>query len=192
MRRWVILGILMAAGCGGKAQRTSEPGQEETPRPAATKPRHDYQGWQEYAPSDARFRIHFPAAPQFKPPSPATGNMYVVGVTPRADDELEYLCHWKLRDQPFGSREADEAYLNAQQLGAVNSSGGKLLEEEAISADGFPGRRFIIETAHRGILHNRSFVAGKRIVTLQVWGKTAAAVKSSQAVKFFDSLTISP
>jgi hypothetical protein len=194
MRRCAVLFALAIAGCGDSTKPRVEPSQKETadtkPPAVVQKPKHDYQGWKEYASAEAGFKVRFPGEPIVKTASPATGNFHLVGIQRQAIDELGYTCQWTIKEKAYENKEAEAAYLKGQQSGAVKSSKGKLVEENAIVSDGFTGRQYIIEVASQNVLHCRSYLAGKRVITLQVWGKDVESVQSPNAVKFFDSLMI--
>jgi hypothetical protein len=114
----------------------------------------------------------------------------VAGVQRRAANELGYTCQWTIREKAYSSREAVTGYLRGQQAGALKSSKGKLVEEKDITLDGVPGREFTIELPDKNRMRCRSYLAGKRVVTLQVVGKDLESVRSTDAVKFFESLRI--
>jgi hypothetical protein len=194
MRRFAIFLLVVAAGCGTSTTPQADQGQKDTPRSkppsVEIKSEHDYQGWKEYAPSEAAFEVRFPTEPVVNTPTPATGNFHVAGVQRRAVDELGYTCQWTIKEKAYSS-EAEGAYLRGQQAGALKSSKGKLVEEKDITLDGVPGREFIIELADKNVFRIRTYLAGKRMITLQVVGKDTESVRSLDAVKFFESLKIS-
>ena len=189
MRRVTVLFILFTAGCGPSNAPPVKPGAEgpanDKPQAVVNEPKHDYQGWKKYAPSEAAFQVLFPKEPVVKTPSPATGNFYVVGVQRQALDDVGYICQWTIKEKA-----PNKEYLKDQQMGALNSSRGKLVEESDITLDGVPGREFIIELPDKNVSRWRSYVAGNRVISVQVQGKDVESVRSGDAVMFLDSLNI--
>lgn len=194
MRRFAVLFLVAAAGCGTSRTPQVDKGQKDTPRnnppPVENRSEHDYQGWKEYAPPEAAFEVRFPREPVVRPPSPPNGIFHVAGVQRQAVDELGYTCQWTIKEKAIGSKEVEAVYLKAQQTGALQSSQGKLVEEKDITLDGATGREFIIEYPDKQLFRCRSYLAGKRVITLQVMGKDTESVRSMDAAKFFDSLRI--
>jgi hypothetical protein len=144
------------------------------------------QSWEEYIPTGGGFHVSFPKKPAVKEPSAATGNLHVAAVQRTAVDELGFVCQWKVRDKAFENKEAERAYLKGQQIGMVKGSKGKLIEEKEITTDGFLGLDFIVE-GNNATLRSRSYVSGKRIVTIMVLGKDSDAVRSESAKRFLES-----
>jgi hypothetical protein len=144
------------------------------------------QSGEKYSPPTGGFHLSFPMKPSVKEPSAATGNLHVAFVQQTAIDELGFLCQWKVRDKAFENKEGKRAYLKGQQTGMVIGSKGKLIEEKEITTDGFLGLEFIIEAGNI-TLRSRSYVSGKRIVTIMVLGKDSDAVRSDSAKRFLES-----
>jgi hypothetical protein len=192
MSRFAVLFLVAAAGCNPSTAPYADTGPKESPNnpppPAEKRPEHDYQGWKQYAPTEPGFEVWFPSEPLVRAASQATGNLHVAGVQRRGPDDLAFTCQWKIRDQPFASPEAELAYLMGQQLGALKSTKGRLLVEQEITLDGSRGREFIIAIDDTNVNRIRSYLAGKRMVSLQVLGKDKEAVHSTDATKFLDSL----
>ncbi len=114
----------------------------------------------------------------------------MAGVQRQNPESLGYICQWTIKEKPYANRDAEAAYLKGSQLGALTASKGKLVEEKAIDLEKVQGRDLIIELPDRSLLRVRSFVAGKRVINLQVSGKDKDAVSSGDALKFLDSLKI--
>jgi hypothetical protein len=95
-----------------------------------------------------------------------------------------------LREKEFGSKEAETVYLLGQQTGAVTASRGKLVDAKKISQGDFQGREFTIALNDKELLRTRSYVAGKRIIIVQVKGTDKDAISAAAPTKFFDSLKI--
>ncbi|MBN1420438.1 MAG: hypothetical protein JXP34_16795 [Planctomycetes bacterium] len=194
MRRIIVLLLVAGAGCSPSATPSAEPGRENPPASEAPavgdRSDHEYGDWKRYAPAEAGFEAWFPEPPVIKPASAATGNFHVAGLLRRTAGGVVFTCQWIVREKSF-SGEAAAAYLQGQQLGAVKSANGRLVEEREIVLDGVPGREFVIETADGRLLRCRAYLAGKRLITLQVLGTGTQAIRSAEVVKFLDSLTIS-
>jgi len=195
MWRFALLSLMLAVGCGtSTATKTDiapkEPTKNKTPSDQKKKIEHDYKGWKEYAPTEGGFEVRFPTEPAIKAPSPATGNFHIAGTQRQAPDELEFMCQWIIKGQPYDSKQAEVLYLRSQQLGMLTASKGQLVDEEEITLDSANGREFTIAIPGKEVVRSRSYLAGKRMITIQVWGKDTQAVGSTDATKFLDSLKI--
>jgi hypothetical protein len=167
--RFFAVVLLIAAGCGKK---------------------HDYSGWKKYAPAESAFEVYFPADFAVKPPSKETGDLHIASIRQPDADKLGFNCQWKDMGQPAPSKDVEVKFLGDVQKGSLVGSKGKLLEEKEISLGSYVGREFIMDAAEpKAVAHYRMYVAGKRFVMLQVWGKDKNAVSSAEAMKFLDSLT---
>jgi hypothetical protein len=144
------------------------------------------EAWEKYSPADGGFNVSFPKKPLVKEPSAATGNLHVAAVQRAAADELGFICQWKVTDKAFESKEVERAYLKGQQQGMMKGIKGKLIEEKEITTDGFLGLDFLVQ-ANNMSLRSRSYVSGKRLVTLMVIGKDVDSVRSESAKKFLES-----
>ena len=195
MRRVARLFFLMMVGCGGSPTSHIDTGPKEVPGlqgPAEEKkPEHDYNGWSRYAPADAQFEVRFPSEPIVQPPSQANGNLHVAGVERKTVNSLAFICQWTIEKQPKASRAAEAAYLMGQQIGAVNSTKGRLVEGKDITLGDVNGREFTVAVGKDDVTRVRGYLAGKRMISLQVVGKDTEAVRSIDAQKFLDSLQIS-
>ncbi len=186
-----MLLCLSVTGCGGTAATDADPPAPTQVSPAEARPAHDYRGWASYLPPGAGFAVYFPAEPAVTPASPASGGMEAARVARRAADTVGLSCQWRLKDAAARSRAADEAYLRGHQVGAVARSGGKLLGEQELDWDGFPGREYVIEVPERGVFRCRAVVSGRLTVTLLAEGRDGEAVQAVDVTQVLDSLRIS-
>jgi hypothetical protein len=195
MRRCGVVLLLVAVGCGTATTFPTENGQppqpENKPPPLDNHFDYDYGQWKLYAPKDAGFEVRFPHDPVMKSTKQGSETIMVAGIQRHAPDEFGYVCQWVIKAQPFANAAAETAYLNGQQQGAVQSSRGKLVAEKALALDGMPGREFVVELPDKEALHSRVYLAGKRAIILQVFGKDKDAVCSKDSMQFLDSLKIS-
>src|SRR5262249_43334087 len=189
MNRPLFLWLVVATGCGTSTTPRADKGQKDpsTSKPLVVenKPDHDENQQSLYAPKEANFEVRFPSDPTVKMTPHGSETIHVAGIQRQAVDGLGYVCQWVIKEKLFGSEEAEVAYLKGQQEGALKSSRGNLVSEKEISLNGVPGREFIIEYDDQNVLRCRVYLAGKRVVNLQVWGKDKEAVSSKDAVKFF-------
>jgi hypothetical protein len=194
MLRSAVLVVVAVVGCNAATTPQADSSPKATPENKSPtveqKSEHDYQGWKRYAPTESGFEVWFPREPQEKAASPATGNLHVAGVQRRAVDELAFTCQWKINDKPRANREAEVAYLLGQQTGALNSTKGRLVDGRTINLDGWQGREFTIAINNEHVSRVRTYLVGKRMISLQVLGKDAEAVRSNDAKTFFESLKI--
>jgi len=195
MFRVAALLLLAAAGCSSSPTPQADTRSKDSPSPIAPpeepKAEHDYTDWKRYAPAEAAFEVRFPSEPIVHAPSNATGNLHVAAVQRKVVDELAFICQWTIKDRPYANRAAESAYLMGQQIGAVNASKGRLVEAKDINLSDALGRECIIAIDDQNVSRSRTFLAGKRMISLQVMGKDVGAVRSADATKFFDSLKIS-
>jgi hypothetical protein len=161
---------------------------EKKEAPKKEPAKKDYQGWTEYAPPEGGFEVRFPTEPTVRAASPATGNFHIAD---SKGQDLEFKCQWIIKDQPYANKQAEIVYLRSQQAGMLTASKGQLIDEEEITLHGSNGREFTIEIPNKQVVRCRSYLAGKRMISVQVWGKDAEAVRSTEAEKFLDSLKIS-
>jgi hypothetical protein len=147
--------------------------------------------WEKYNPSEGGFQISFPKKPVVKKASVMTGNFHVAGVQRMAINEFGFNCQWKIKDQPYADKDAEIPYLKGQQTGMVLAAKGKLVEEKEINLDGIRGRDFVVRLDAANTFRCRSFISGKLICTLAVYGKDADAVHTGDAKKFLESFKIS-
>ena len=143
-----------------------------------------------YAPKEAAFEVRFPAAPTVEKKPNLFRTIVMANVRRKAVDELGFNCQWLLKSSASSAKEGELIYLKGSVAGAVTAARGKLLEEKAIMHGDFIGREFIVLISEGNTFRSRVFVAGKRVISLQVWGKDKDAVNSKEANAFFDSLKI--
>ena len=201
MGRFAILSIMLASGCGTSTTPQLQEGRKETPQDKhaslETKKGHEYKGWIEFAPTDAGFQVRIPKEPIVKTGSSASSNLNTASILRKTADDLGFICQWEIRDQT-GRKEAEVIYLKGQQFGMLIATKGQLIEEKEIALDHVQGREWIIAIgenkqfpATAETLRCRSYVVSKRMISLQVIGKNADAVRSTDAVTFLESLKIS-
>jgi hypothetical protein len=182
MYRIMVFVLLVALGCGRR---------EPTLGPNSVGGSGvDYEGWKTYVAPEAKLEVRFPSEPAVTTASPATGNKTVAAVRQSDLEALGFNCEWMVRDKPIGNKKAEEAYLLSLQASALKAAKGKLLQEKGISLAGAQGREYIIEVSPMDALRCRSYVVGRRVVVLKVWGKDMEAVSSPEANMFLDSLRI--
>ena len=195
MRWFTVVLFVAVVGCGTSTKPQVDPNGKDTSNKklpsTSQKAEHDYTAWKTYSPAEAAFEVRFPSEPTVKVASPDTGNFHIAGIQRHALNTLGYTCQWSIREKPFSNKEEESEYLKGQQTGALASSKGKLVEQKEITQDGFPGRQFIIEFGSQNTLHCRSYLAGKRVITLQVGQRSRNRQCSADAIKFLDSLKIS-
>jgi hypothetical protein len=151
----------------------------------------DESKWKVFAPKDAGLAVKFPGDPVVKSGMHEGETVYLAGIQRKAIDDLGYVVQWTTKEKAFADKMVEGEFVRNFQKGAVLSTKGKLVEEKEVSLDGLVGRQFIIELPDKNVLHSRVYVAGKRVVNLQAWGKDKEAVCSKDAMRFFESLTIS-
>jgi hypothetical protein len=119
-------------------------------------------------------------------PSSAGTTTYLFSLTKGSDS---YLASYT--DVPTNLAGLDpEELLDNGRDGAINSTGGELVEETKITLGEFPGRDFTYKiTALNGNIRQRAYVVEQRLYQLVTTG-TGNAVNSADAEKFFNSFKL--
>jgi hypothetical protein len=146
--------------------------------------------WRRYAPKGAGFEVLLPSDPAVKETPHGTETLHVAAVQRKAVESLGYVCQW-LKAGPFANQEAEAAYLQGQQEGSLRASKGKLLAEKEIRLGAAAGREFVVAVSEGNVLRCRVFLAGGKVINLQVWGRDEDAVRSKDAQRFLASLKFS-
>jgi len=134
-----------------------------------------------YSPKEAAFELRFPAEPTVQKKPQLFGSVIIMaGIQRKSVEEFGYVCQWLIRDKAFDSPEAENIYLIGQQIGSVTGSKGKLLHEKKISLNGINGREFAVQVSDNNVFRCRVFLAGKRVINVQVWGKDLQALDSEE------------
>ena len=78
MRRFAVLFLIVAAGCGPSNAPPANPEPKNSPNtnPQSVEAKHDYDGWKVYAPAEGGFEVRFPKDPVLTKASPATGGLH--------------------------------------------------------------------------------------------------------------------
>jgi hypothetical protein len=119
-------------------------------------------------------------------PSSAGTTTYLFSLTKGSDS---YLASYT--DVPTNLAGLDpEQLLDNGRDGALNSTGGELVEETKIKLGEFPGRDFTYKiTTLNGSIRQRAYVVDQRLYQLVTTG-TGNAVNSADAEKFFNSFKL--
>ena len=144
----------------------------------------DDKAWKAYAPKEAAFEVRFPEEPTVRA---GAAGFQVANVR---SNGIAYTCQWLIREKPYDSKEAEYVYLLGNQVGAVTASRGKLVDAKQISKDNFQGRQFTIALNDKDLLRTQVYVAGKRIIVIQVRGTDKEAIAAAEPTQFFESLKI--
>lgn len=142
--------------------------------------------WREFIPEEGRFSILVPRTPRETTETIETemGTLDEHTFTIIHGD-IAYIVNYG--DYPQGLMNADHyAMLNALRDGAVESVGGKLLSERAISIDGYPGREIkvkISSSTETVIMQVRIYIVRNRLYYIYTMAPEARA--SSPDIKKF-------
>jgi hypothetical protein len=144
-------------------------------------------GWQTFISDEGGFSIDMPGKPtNSTQPSSAGTTTYLFSLTKGSDS---YLASYT--DVPVNLAELDpEQLLDNGRDGALNSTGGELVEESKITLGKYPGRDFTYKiTALNGNIRQRAYVVDQRLYQIVTTGP-GNAVNSADAEKFFDSFKL--
>jgi hypothetical protein len=175
--RWMAYGSALVAALAGSAC------------PAADEPKPSSE-WQLLAPEGEGFQIDLPgrAEPQSGEVQTDDGKIYVRMYT-LADEgrgRLYSLAASRLPVAPPADRV--KPLLDETRDGAVKLVGGKVIEEQDVTQNGYPGRRLLVDANEALFVHARLFVADDRLYQVSIVSRSKSL--SADDVRVFDSFKI--
>ena len=149
-------------------------------------------GWREFAPEEGRFSILVPRTPRETTETVETEmGTHDEHTFTVIHGDIAYIVNYG--DYPQSLRNVDSrAMLDALRDGAVESVGGKLLSERAISVDGYPGREVKIKVSNdseTAIMQVRIYIVRNRLYYIYTIAPETRA-SSPDVKKFLDSFKL--
>jgi hypothetical protein len=145
--------------------------------------------WQEFTPKDGRFSILMPGTPREETQTISGLDVptfwFDIGVETYAVSYFE---------PPTGTTDPAnvDATLDAMRDSSILSAGGKLLEEEAITLQNFPGRKLKVKPqSEPGFVISHIFLVNERVYFLLYQSKKDD-IPADNADKFFNSFKLTP
>ena len=148
------------------------------------------QGWTEYRPSGAPYRVEMPGRPMTKTEAVDTGKGSVDMIMAVVDlGERSFLAVYA--DYPDSAAKGvspEQGLINAREGMAKH---GKLLSDRALRVSGYPAREYVVEQPDGYVIVSRSVQAGNRLYQMLAIGKGGSA-DDPLTRRFLDSFSISP
>jgi hypothetical protein len=87
------------------------------------------------------------------------------------------------------TRANPESLLDGGRNGALANTKGKLIGEQSMSLDGFPGREIVIEVPGKGIMKLRAFLVRQRLFQVLAVG-TKEKIEHEDTAKYLTSFRL--
>lgn len=176
---WVVIAIVIAAGFmltdAGKSIFSS------VSAPAT---------WKEFSSAEGNFAVLMPGTPSYEKKNTATalGPIDMHMFTLNIGRDAAYLVMYS--DYPeIVTRAKPDALLDGGRDGALANTKGKLIGEQNMSLDGFPGREIVIEVPGKGLLKLRVFLVGRRMFQVMAVG-TKEMIEHEDTAKYLTSFRL--
>jgi len=177
---WVVIAIVIA-GAGFMLTGAGRNIFSSISAPAA---------WQEFSSADGNFAVLMPGTPSYekKNSTTALGPIDMHMFTLNIKRDAAYLIMYS--DYPeIVTRAKPEDLLDGGRDGALSNTKGKLVGEQNMSLDGFPGREIVVEVPGKGLLKLRVFLVGRRLFQVMAVG-TREMVEHEDASKYLTSFRL--
>ena len=178
---WVVAGLIAA---GAAAFFLTNAGQDlgsSSPAPAV---------WQEFTSAEGSFAIQMPGTPSYEKKNTSTAvgpiDMHLFSLDLAKD--AVYIVMYSDYPDVVAQAPADKV-LDGGRDGALANVKGKLVGEQNMSLDGFPGREFTIEIPGKGMMKLRTYLVRQRLYQIMAVG-TNARIDSEDTVKYLTSFRL--
>ena len=159
---WIVAG-LVAAGVAAVFMTNAGQGLLSSPPAPAV--------WQEFSSAEGNFAVLMPGSPSYKKQSSSTAvgpiDMHLFSLDLAKD--AVYMVMFSDYPDVVAQAPADKV-LDGGRDGALANTKGKLIGEQSISLDGFPGREFTIEIPGKGMMKLRAFLVRQRLYQVMAVG----------------------
>jgi hypothetical protein len=145
--------------------------------------------WQEFASADGNFAVMMPGTPAYEKKSQPTAlgpiDMHMFTIESRQN---AYIVMYS--DYPEAVTKAPvESLLDGGRNGALASTRGKLIGEQGLFLDGFPGREINVEIPGKGLMKLRVFMVHQRLFQVMAVG-TKEKIEHEDTAKYLTSFRL--
>jgi len=175
---WVVGIVVLAGAAWFMMSDTGRGFLASTASPAA---------WQEFSSTDGNFAVQMPGTPSYekKSQNTALGPIDMHMFTLNIKRDAAYMIMYS--DYPeIVTRAKPDDLLDGGRNGALANTKGKLLGEQNISLDGFPGREIVIEVPGKGLMKLRAFLVRQRLFQVMAVG-TKDKIDHEDTAKYLTS-----
>jgi hypothetical protein len=146
--------------------------------------------WQEFSSPEGSFAVLMPGVPAYEKKSSATAagpiDMHLFTSEPGLN--AAYIVLYS--DYPVMVLNVPaQQVLDGGRDGAVANSKGRLVSEQHLSLDGFPGRAFTVDVQGKGLLKARAFLVRQRLYTIIAAG-TQETIQHEETETFLTSFRL--
>lgn len=146
--------------------------------------------WQEFSSAEGNFAVLMPGTPSYEKNGQSTTlgpiDMHMFSLNIKRD--AAYMIMYS--DYPeIVTRAKPDDLLDGGRNGALSNTKGKLVSEQNMSLDGFPGREIVIEVPGKGIMKLRAFLVRQRLFQVLAVG-TKEKIEHEDTVKYLTSFRL--
>jgi serine/threonine-protein kinase len=146
--------------------------------------------WQEFSSVDGNFAVLMPGTPSYEKKSQSTAlgpiDMHMFNLNIRRD--AAYMIMYSDYPEIVTKAKPDDL-LDGGRNGALSNTKGKLIGEQNMSLDGFPGREIVIEVPGKGIMKLRAFMVRQRLFQVIAVG-TKEKIDHEDTIKYLTSFRL--
>jgi serine/threonine-protein kinase len=178
---WVMVIIVIAGATGFMMTDAGQKLLSSTTAPAA---------WQEFSSAEGNFAVLMPGTPSYekKSQSTALGPIDMHMFTLNLKRDAVYMVMYS--DYPeIVTRAKPVDLLDGGRNGALSNTKGKLVGEQNMSLDGFPGREIVIEVPGKGLMKLRAFMVRQRLFQVMAVG-TKEKIDHEDTAKYLTSFRL--
>jgi len=178
---WIVAGIVAV---GVAAVFMTNRGQDllsSPPAPAA---------WQEFSSTEGSFAVLLPGTPSYEKQNSSTAvgpiDMHLFSLDLAKD--AAFMIMYSDYPDVIAQAPADKV-LDGGRDGALANTKGRLVAEESMSLDGFPGREFTIDIPGKGMMKLRAYLVRQRLYQIMAVG-TKERIDHEDTAKYLTSFRL--
>jgi hypothetical protein len=145
--------------------------------------------WQEFTSTDGNFAVLMPGSPTYEKKSQPTAmgpiDMHMFTIETRQN---AYIVMYSDYPEMILKAPADKV-LDGGRDGAVANTKGKLVSDQSLSLDGFPGREFVIEIPGKGLMKLRAYLVRQRLFQVMAVG-TEEKIEHEDTARYLTSFRL--
>jgi hypothetical protein len=166
----LILGVLILSACG---QTTAD--------------------WQDFSSTDGKFSVRMPGDPKEESNTITTDSgeitIHLFGVP---IGNTDYIVAYSDYPAELVNSKGSAGILDSARDGAINNTKGKLISDESIELNGFPGKLLVVGSPDgTGIAQAKIFLVGNRLYQVFVATEKDSAY-TEENLAFLDSFQFTP